>query len=337
MKSLLAPLALCASAGIAHAFEDLEFGEVTIDPGFALNLTATNGPEGMRRGAYGYLDLAVTWERKIGDLTFGAELYGSVEGDKEAEGRKFYVYDDPYVDLGLWIEGERFGYLAYTYTSSAIGEHCIEAPTTGDNFGVGDHVTVATCPSFDARSVLFYRTPDLIPGLQLAASYMPATRFEGVDAKESAESTSVALLLDRTDARDAQWTGSVGMEKVLKIEGGGPEPTAFQAGLNWSKDDLTLGGALSAIDNGDGTESRGYGLGISQEIGEKLALSLGVNHSESRADKADLDETSVALIGMYSVVPDKVILDGGIWRVASDDAGVSAANTYASVGLSLYY
>lgn len=68
---------------------------------------------------------------------------------------------EPYLDPGIWVEGETFGYLAYSYTSSAIGEHCVEAPSTGDNFGSGDYVTVGTCPAFNSRSVLFYRAPDL--------------------------------------------------------------------------------------------------------------------------------------------------------------------------------
>lgn len=337
MKSLLAPLALCASAGIAHAFEPLSFGEVTVTPGFGANLTATRDPDGTTRSAYGYLDLTVAWTHQFGELTFGAELYASVEGDSEAEGRKFYVYDDPYADLGFWLEGESFGYLAYSYTSSAIGEHCIEAPSTGDNFGSGDHVTVGTCPSFDTRSVLYYRTPELAPGLKLAVSYMPETGLESVDAGETAESASIALVLDRTDAAGAQWTGSLGVEKVLKVEGGGAEATAYQAGLNWAKDGLTLGGALALTDNGDGSQDRGYGLGVSKALGEKLVVSLGLNRSESRAGGADLEETSVALIGMYSFVPDKVIMDGGIWRVNADDAGVKASDTHVSVGLSIYF
>jgi hypothetical protein len=247
------------------------------------------------------------------------------------------VNDDPYIDLGLSLKGEKFGYLAYSYTSSAIGEHCIEAPSTGDNFGQADYVTVGTCPAFDTRSVFFYRTPELGHGLKLAVSYMPETGFESVEAGDVAQSASVALILEQTDTAGAEWTGSLGVEKVLKVECGGPEATAFQAGLNRAKDGWTIGGAVAIIDNGDGTEDQGWGLGVSREINEKLTVSLGVDHSQSRSDGENLDETSVAIVGMYSVVPDKLILDGGLWQVRSTDEGVRDDRLVVGIGLSLSF
>jgi hypothetical protein len=45
MKSLLVPLALCASAGMAHAFETLTFGEISVTPGFGANLIANDAPD----------------------------------------------------------------------------------------------------------------------------------------------------------------------------------------------------------------------------------------------------------------------------------------------------
>lgn len=322
------------AAPSASAFEPLTFGDLQVTLEGGANLTAVRDRGETLTG--GYLDLYVVYSRSFDRLSFGAELFGELIYDSEADPR-LSLLDDPYVDLGVWLEGERFGYLAYSYTSSAIGEQCIEAPTTGDNFGPADHVTVGTCPAFDARSVLFYRTPELGGGLKLAVSYMPETGFETIDPGEAAESLSVALVLDRTDANGPQWTGSLGVETVLQVEGGGPKATAFQAGLNWAKDGWTVGGAFALTDNGDGTEDPGLGLGLSRQVSDRLTASLGLNHSRSRSGGADLDETSVALIGMYSFVPDKVILDGGIWQVRSVDAGVSEGRTVLGLGFSLYF
>jgi hypothetical protein len=328
----LLALGLCTSPALA--VEPLTFGyfEAVFEGG--LNATAVRD-----RGktlTSGYLDFFLTYKQPIGSLTFGAELFSEIVYDSEAD-PKLSVLDDPYVDLGIWLEGDRFGYLAYSYTSSAIGEHCIEAPSTGDNFGSSDYVTVGTCPAFDSRSVLFYRTPDLGGGVKVAASYMPETGFESVEPGEAAESASLALILERTDAGGAVWTGSLGVEKVLQVEGGGPRATALQAGLNWAKDGWTFGGAIAVTDNGDGKKERGAGLGLSRDVTEKLSVSLGLNQSQSRAGGADLDETSVALIGMYSFEPDKVILDAGVWHVRSKDAGVADDRTVVGVGFSLYF
>lgn len=330
----LGALAATAAATPAGALEPLTFGNLEVVLEGGVNLTAVRD-----RGdtvTNGYVDLYLIYRQPVGALTFGAELYGGVTHDSEAD-RRLVVNDDPYIDLGLWLEGERFGYLAWSYTSSAIGEDCIEAPSTGDNFDHGDYVAVGTCPAFDARSVLYYRTPDLGYGLRLGASYMPQSGLESVEDGEAAESISLALLLDRTDAGGAQWTGSLGFERVLAVEGGGPEPTAFQAGLNRASGGWTVGGALALVDNGDGSEDRGLALGVSRQFGEMFSASLGVNDSRSRAGGAQLDETSVALIGMVSFVPDKVLLDGGIWQIRTDDAGVHSDRTVIGLGLSLYF
>jgi hypothetical protein len=332
--SHLATLALVLSAKPTLAFEPMTFGNFEATFEGALNATVVRD-----RGktlTSGYLDFYLTYEQPIGALTFGTELFSEIVHDSEAE-RELSINDDPYIDLGLWLEGEQFGYLAYSHTSSAIGEHCIEAPTTGDNFAHGDYVTVGACPAFDGRSVLFYRTPDLGQGLKIAVSYMPETGFESVEPGEAAESASVALILERTDASGAEWTGSLGVETVLKVEGGGPKAIAFQAGLNRAKDGWIIGAALAITDNGDGTRDRGYGLAVSRAVTDQFTASLGLNHSLSRADGARLDETSVALIGMYSFVPDEVILDGGIWHVRSEEAGVVDDRMVLGLGFSLYF
>jgi hypothetical protein len=334
IRFLSAAMGLTLLGTPAFAREPLTFGpfETTIEGG--LNATVVRD-----RGdtlTSGYLDLYLIFRQPIGNLTFGAELYSELVYDGEAD-RKLSMLDDPYVDLGFWLEGDRFGYLAFSYTSSAIGEHCIEAPSTGDNFGQGDYVTVSTCPAFDARSVLFFRTPDLGNGLKFAISYMPRTTFESVEVGEAAESASVALILDHTDAGGAQWTGSLGFETVLQVEGGGPKATAVQAGLNWAKAGWTVGGAVTTTDNGDGTYDLAVGAGVSQELTASFTASLGLNHSRSRQSGANLDETSVALIGMYGFVPDKVIADAGVWRIRTDDAGVVDDRTVVGIGFSLYF
>jgi hypothetical protein len=335
MKPLFPTCLACVlTASPALSLEPLTFGsfEATFEGGLNATVVRDDG----ETLTSGYLDFYLIYQQPVGSLTFGAELFSEIVYDSEVD-PALSIVDDPYIDLGLWLEGEGFGYLAYSYTSSAIGEHCIEAPSTGDNFGHGDYVTVGTCPAFDTRSVLFYRTPDLGRGLQVAASYMPETGFESIEVGQAAESISLALILDRTDGSDAQWTGSIGVEKVLSVEGGGPKATAYQVGLNWAKDDWTLGGSAAVTDNGDGTRDRGLGLGASRDFDDKFTASLGVNHSQSRAGGANLDETSVALIGMYSFVPDKVILDGGVWRIRSDDAGVVDDRTVTGLGFSLYF
>jgi hypothetical protein len=335
MKSI-APgvFALGLTVGPTAAFEALTFGDLSVTPEIGLNLTLVRDGETVDAES-GYLDLTLVWEREIGGLTFGVELFSEVAIDLRGDPKIDLVR--PYIDPGLWLEGERFGYLAFSYTSSTVGEHCVEAPSTGDNFGQGDYVAVGTCPAFDTRSVLYYRTPDLGDGLKVAASYMPETGFESVEAGEAAESASVALILDRTDPSGVQWTGSLGVENVLAVEGGGPEATAFQAGLNWAQGGWTLGGAMALTDNGDGTADRGFGLGVSRTFSDRFTASLGLNRSESRAGGAMLDETSAALIGMVSFVPDKAILDGGLWHVRRDDGGAQSEETIVGLGLSLYF
>jgi Gram-negative porin len=329
-----ATLVVLLSAGPARALEPSTFGnfEATFEGGMNATVVRNDG----HTLTSGYLDFYLIYRQQVGDLTFGTELFSEITYDSEVE-PELSLADDPYIDAGLWLESEGFGYLAYSHTSSAIGEHCVEAPSTGDNFGHGDYVTVGTCPAFDARSVLFYRTPDLGGGLQVAASYMPQTGFESVEAGDAAESISLALILDRKDDGGAQWTGSVGFEKVLKAEGDGAEATAYQVGLNWARDGWTLGGSVAVTENGDRTRDRGLALGASCDVSDKFTASLGVNHSQSRADRASPDETSVAVIGMYSFVPDKVILDGGVWHIRSDDAGVVDNWTVIGIGFSLYF
>jgi hypothetical protein len=322
----------------ALAFETLTFGDFSFTPGLGVNLTAskTRG-EDTESNAYGYLDATLVWSHTTGALTFGAEAYSYLEFDNDVEGPNLYVYDDPYIDLGLWLEGESFGYLAYSYTSSAIGESCIEAPYAGDNYTHTDYVAVGTCPSYDLRSVLYYRTPDLGHGLKLAVSYMPETGFESVEDGDATESASVALIWDHEDASGANWNGTFGFEKVLNRQGGGAKPTAWQAGLNWSRDGWTLGGAAVLVDNGDGTRDHSLALSAQREVTDKLKVSLGVNGSRSRAEGAMLDETSVSLLAIYSFVPDKVMFDAGLWHVEADDTGVRSDRNILALGVSLYF
>jgi hypothetical protein len=331
----VAVAAVAVWASHAFAFEALTFGDFTLTPEVGANLMFVRDTA-MEDSTIGYLDLTLVWSREVGNLTFGLEAFSEIIVDT-ADDQAIKLIDDPYVDLGLWLEGERFGYLAYSYTSSAIGEHCIEAPTTGDNVGGADYVTVGTCPAFDTRSVLFYRTPNLGGGLKLAASFMPETGFESVEDGKAASSASMALIYEREASGGAAWTGSLGMETVLSVEGGCPKAVAYQAGLNWAKDGWIIGGAAALTDNGDGTEDRGFGLGVSREVTEKLTLSTSLNISRSRADGGLLDETSLAVIGMYSFVPDKVIADMGIWQVRGDDAGVKSSRSVISIGLNLYF
>ncbi|MGL4237517.1 hypothetical protein [Tabrizicola sp.] len=335
MSRPVAIVAVAVWASPAVAFEALTFGDFTLTPEVGANLMFMHD-SAMEDSTTGYLDLTLVWSRQVGSLTFGVEAFSEIVLDT-AEDRAIKVFGDPYIDLGLWLEGERFGYLAYSYTSSAIGEHCIEAPTTGENIGAGDYVTIGTCPAFDSRSVLFYRTPDLGGGLKLAASYMPETGFESVESGEATSSASLALIYEREAMSGAIWTGSLGMEKVLAVEGGGPEAVAYQAGLNWTKDGWTIGGAVALTDNGDWTEDSGFGLGVSREVTDKLTLSTNLNVSQSRAAGARLDETSIAVIGMYSFVPDKVIADMGVWHIRSDDAGAKSNRSVVSIGMNLYF
>ena len=119
------------------AFDPLTLGDVALTLGGGLNLTcARNGDT--TSNAYGYLESTLTFSRTVGALTFGAEAYSTVEYDSDAEGRNLAVYDDPFVDLGVWIKSDSFGYLSYSYESSAAGELCIEAPSSGDNFDHAD-------------------------------------------------------------------------------------------------------------------------------------------------------------------------------------------------------
>ena len=166
---------------------------------------------------------------------------------------------------------------------------------------------------------------------------MPETRFDSVKAGEASESLSMGLAYDHTDAAGAQWTGSLGLETVLAVAAVGPKPTAFQAGLNRAKDGWTIGGALALTDNDDGTQDRGYGFGFSRQVTEKLSVSLGVNRSESRAGGARLDESSLALIGLYMFVPDRVMVDAGIWQINSSSAGARGNRTVVGLGMSLYF
>jgi hypothetical protein len=335
-RPLLGAAAAACLCTPAFAFEPLTFGDFSFTPGLGINLTATRDGD-TASNAYGYLDGTLVWTHSFGALTFGAEAYSELEYDSDADGRNLTLYDDPYVDLGFWIEGEQFGYLAYSYTGSASDENCIEAPSTGDNFGHADYATVGTCPGFDNRSVLYYKTPDLGHGLSVAVSYMPQTGFEAVDAGEVSESASLALIYAATDASGAEWSGSLGVERALAVEGGGPRPTAWQAGISRIKDGWTLGSALALTDNGDGSKDWGLGLAAQRDFSDKFSLSAGLNRSHSGAAGGDLNETSLSLIGMYSFVPDKVIADVGIWRIHSDDAGSTSDRTVVGAGLSLYF
>lgn len=173
--------------------------------------------------------------------------------------------------------------------------------------------------------------------MKLAVSFMPETGFESVEPGETAESASVALILDRTSEDGTVWTGSLGVEKVLKVEGGGSEAAAFQVGLNRATNGWTLGGAVALTDNGDGTRDRGVSLGVIRDVSDKLAVSIGVNRSVSHTFGADLTETSVTLIWMVPLVTDKVFADAGLWRIRSVDAGASNDRAIVGLGLSLYF
>lgn len=336
MRAPVLPAVACLCLPSAAAGADpLTFGDFTLVPEVGFKMThSRNG--NTENAASGYVGLTLTWQRQIGGLTFGTELYSEF-GYGSAEDPGFFLVDDPVVDPGFWVVADRFGYLAFSHTSSAIGEHCIEAPTTGDNFAQGDYVTVGTCPAFDTRAVLYYRTPDLGGGVKLAFSYMPETRVESVEAGEVGESSSVAAILERELPSGATITASFGVERAFAVEGGGPRPMAWQTGLNWAQDGWTLGGAAALTDNGDGTCDRGFGIGVSRAATDRLTLSLGANRSESRAGGARLDETSVALIGMYTIVPDRLLIDGGIWRIWSDDGGLREERTVLGIGLSLTF
>lgn len=337
MKTLLMTATVSVASGLgmpATAFEDMTFGNAAIATGGALNVTIEKSEDA---STYGYLDGTLTFERAWSGLTFGAELYASLEYDDEADGDKLYIYDDPYIDPGLWLEGERFGYLAYSYTSSAIGEHCIEAPSAGDNFGHSDHLTVGTCPSWDSLSTLFYRTPELTHGLKFAVSYMAETALEHADEGEAAEGVSAALIYDQADRSGAAWNGSFGFEKVLEMKGGGAKPTSWQAGLSREANGWAIGIAANLTVNGDGTRDKAFGLGVQRQVNDHLRASIGYNRSESRATGAELDENSMSVLAAWHFVPDEVILDGGVWFTRSDSLGIGSNDTTVAIGFSYYF
>ena len=113
-NTVLATASLVAFATPSRAFEPLTFGDFSLLLGGGVNLTATHDAE-TTSNAYGYLESTLAFKYDFGPLTFGIEAYSELEFDSDAEGRNLAVYDDPYVDLGLWIEGESFGYLSYSY------------------------------------------------------------------------------------------------------------------------------------------------------------------------------------------------------------------------------
>ena len=320
----------------AMALDALTFGDFALTLGGGLNLTRARDGD-TTSNAYGYLESTLTFSHTVGALTFGAEAYSTIEYDSGTEGRNLAVYDDPLVDLGVWVKSDSFGYLSYSYESSAAGEFCIEAPSSGDNFDHADYVTNGTCPSFDTRSVLYYRSPVFAGGFSIAASYMPKTPFESVNAAEAETSVSLALGYDGKDPSGASLTGSASIERVLSVRGGGPDVTAWQFGISRAKDGWTLGAAAAYINNGDGSSERAIGVSVLRQVNEKLSISAGLNASHSGLDGGDLQETSLSVIGLYQIVPDKVMVDAGLWQIRTDTAGVQSDRTVVGMGISLYF
>lgn len=330
---LALPAALCCLSSPALAWDPVLYGDFSLQFSGGVNLTATRHAETVRT-AYGYFDSTLTWTHEYEALTFGAELYSMVEFDNNFVGENLAVYGDPYVDVGLWVESESFGFLSYSNQSSAIGEICVEAPSSGDNFGHADYITHGTCPSFDTRSVLYYKSLDLGGGYNVSASYTPNSGMERVDIGAPATSASMAISFDLTDAHGANWTGSFGVEKVLSVDGGGAQATAWQAGVNWAKNGVIVGGAVAFTDLGDGTNDSGIGFAVESDFSDKFGASLGVNWSQSASGET---ETSLSAIAMYSVVPDKVIIDAGVWYLHSDDGGGEDTRTILGIGASIYF
>jgi hypothetical protein len=312
----------------ALAFDPLTFGnfELTVEGGLDASAVRDSGD----MTTSGSLDLTLAYRVTRGPLTFGASVAGGMHHDSTAT-RRFAVNDDPYLDPGFWIEGDAFGYLAVSDSSSAIGEHCVEAPATGDNFGHADHISISTCPAFDTRSVLYYRTPDLGRGVKVAVSVMPDTGFESVGDGEAATALSAALIVDRQTPDGITWTGSLGVEAVQRVAGGGPTPFAVQAGLNMDRDGWQMGGAIALTDNGNGTDDLAFGLGLRRDLTPRLSASIGLNAARSHADGIRKDEASLAVIAMYSFVPDKLSVEAGLWQVRATS---EASRTIVGLGLS---
>lgn len=103
-------LALFDLANPAVAFEDLTFGDLKMNLAVGVNGTIVHATA-MADSTSGYVDLTLTYTRPIDELTFGAVLFSQVVVDANGD-PAVTLYDDPYVDPGLWLEGDRFGYLS---------------------------------------------------------------------------------------------------------------------------------------------------------------------------------------------------------------------------------
>lgn len=332
--TLLALLLLAAPQ--ASAVEPVKLGPLTLVLDGTLHATALYGSDTREVSTSTPHDLtaALGYLAPIGDLTFGLGVSVDVDYDSEAEQSDRLTLSDP--DPAIYLQGDRFGKLAYSLTSTASGENCVEAPSAGENFWSTDYVTNGTCPSFDSRSVLYYQTPALSGGVALAVSYMPDWGEE-VDDGDAEEDVSIAMVYAATGANGAEWSASLGYERVLSIKGEGSPSDSYQAGINRTKDIWTVGASAALTDFDDSGQDSAIGLGVLCQLTERWQASLDANWSRSTADGADLTETSLSAIAAYAILQDRFLVDFGLWQLNARDAGAQSDKILAGVGLTLIF
>jgi hypothetical protein len=322
-----------AFATPSFAFETLKFGA------FALDLKGELESVAMQDGVEDEstfenkltMSLALSSKHDIGGLTFGTQIKAKAVADDSKS--DVFVLKDP--TWKLTLKGDRFGTLSLNDASSASGENCVQAASVGDIFDLTDHIDNTACPEYDDATVLYYQTPELAGGYQIAASYM-TDAFGGLSKGDAERAISLGLTYAGAGF-GGDISASLGVEHVLSVKGSTVTMTAWQAGVNLEKADWLYGAALGYTDFSNGDQSLGAQVAVTRKVSDGLDVGLGLNWSNTTEDGDTKRETSLGVVAEYVLLEDHLTADAGLWQIQTDEAGVGSNDTVFGVGLTVEF
>ena len=285
--------------GIDYVIEFGVSGSTTLDNGITVAVHAQLG-----RSAGGGVD---------GGLTDADGEVSEADGVSEAD----KVFDEQHITMS-----GSFGSLRIGRTESAAFNATVAAPGAGIGGMLGvNYVWFSTAASAvntysgigsEDAVKLVYTTPNF-NGLTIGMSYAPEDgedAFAGrgtADEGDMSEHTALGLKYSTEFMGGGSLTLGAGYETATD-EGGGTDPSATRFGINVGVDEISFGGSMLDVENGN----MQYDIGASYTMG---ATELGLQYANN-----DAGNTSMAAAHLTYTLGPGVLVGAQIASGSADDA-----------------
>lgn len=256
---------------------------------------------------YAYLDIAVSHKN-------GFRIEASIESTYDLDAEDWVD-----TEWSISASSDKIGKLTYGYVDSAMGDGCVEAPGSTNNFGHDDLTSFGTCESHGYAGTLLYTSPSFGGGYTFRSSFSSPSEGDR-SAGDLKRSVSAAVGYEGSwGSQDVEW--SVGVEHVSQFEGipdfGGDALTAAQAGILLQSGKWAYGASLGITKYaGTSVKQRAISVGAEYQASEHVLVAGGATIAEladfETTPFANDREVSYGLAIEYAAIPDTLIFDAGV-------------------------